>query len=95
MPTFREYFARRTADPAFARLYEEHCTVCRTTLLLIAEMHRRGMCAEDLAADTGCDPADIRDLELAERCSFAVVERLCGALHVEVPEECTRRNRDV
>jgi hypothetical protein len=95
MPTYREYFARKTADPEFRRLYEEHCTVCRTTLLLVAEMNRRGRCADDLGVETGCNPVEIRDLELAERCSFEVVERLCGVLQVEVPEECTRRKRNV
>jgi hypothetical protein len=95
MPTFREYFARKTADPEFRRLYEEHCTVCRTTLLLVAEMHRRGRSAEDLGVETGCSSEDIRDLELAERCSYDVVERLCRAFHVEVPEGCARRKRDV
>jgi DNA-binding Xre family transcriptional regulator len=94
MPTFREYFARKSADPEFARLYEQHCTVCRTTLLLVAEMHHRGMCAEDLGAEAGCDPLAIRDLERAERCSFEVVERLCRALDVEVPERCALRKRD-
>jgi hypothetical protein len=91
MPTYKDYFARKTADPEFRRLYEEHCTVCRTTLRLVAEMHRRGRCAEDLGVETGGDPVEIRDLELAERCSFEVVERLCGALGVEVPAECARR----
>jgi hypothetical protein len=95
MPTYKEYFARKTSDPEFARLYAEHCTVCRTTLLLVAEMHRRGKCAEDLGVETGCDPVEIRDLELAERCSFEVVERLCGALQVQMPEGCAKRKRDV
>ncbi len=95
MPTFREYFARKTADPEFRRLYDERCTVCRTTLLLVAAMHRRGTCAEDLGAETGCAPEGIRDLELAEHCSFEVVERLCRALRVDVPEECPRRKRNV
>jgi hypothetical protein len=95
MPTYKEYFARKTADPEFARRYAEHCTVCRTTVLLVAEMHRRGSCAEDLGGETGCDPVEIRDLELAEGCSFEVVERLCGALGIEAPAECARRKRSV
>jgi hypothetical protein len=95
MPTYKEYFALKTADPEFARLYAEHCTVCRTTLLLVAEMHRRGRCAEDLGVETGCDPVEIHDLELAERCSFEVVERLCGVLQVGVPAACPRRKGNV
>jgi DNA-binding Xre family transcriptional regulator len=95
MPTYRRYFERRMADPAFRRLYEEHCTVCRTTVLLVAEMHRRGRSAEDLAREVGCDAVEVRDLVQAERCTYELVERLCGALGIEAPAECARRERNV
>jgi hypothetical protein len=95
MSTFRNYFERRMADASFRRLYEEHCTVCRTTVLLVAEMHRRGMSVEYLAAKTGCPTAEIRDLVQADRCSFALVQRLCGVFGIEEPKECAQRGNNV
>jgi hypothetical protein len=54
-------------------------------------MDRRGMSAEDLAANVGCDAAEIRDLVQADRCSYALVQRLCVTLGIDPPTECTRR----
>jgi hypothetical protein len=94
VPTLKKYIQEQCADPVFRAKYEGFCEICPVTVALVARLHESGLMREEIAARSGVSPADLADLEEAERCSYAVVAKLSAWLGVPGPKKCGKMAAD-
>ena len=77
-------------EKAFKKEYDEKCNVCSTTVSLIKKYYELGVTKEELAHQINVSVKDLTDLEDANNCKFEVVEKLCIAFGLPIPQTCIK-----
>jgi cyanate lyase len=96
MWSFRAYLTDKCADPKFLQLYQDQCTICPKTVVIITTIRERGLSFEDVARRSGVALEHLELLESADRCSYDDVKQLSRFLGLADPGVCRKKsgNRD-
>jgi hypothetical protein len=96
MWSLRAYLKDKCAEQKFLELYQDQCTICPKTVLIISTIRERGLSHEKVARRSGVAFEHLELLESADRCSFDDVEKLSRFLGLPVPGGCRKKsgNRD-
>ena len=91
MWSFRAYLKAKCADPGFLDQYQEQCTICPKTVMIISVIKERGLSPEEVARQSGVAREHLDLLESADRCSFDDVQKLARCLNLSLPDECKKK----
>jgi hypothetical protein len=94
MWSFRAYLKAKCADPDFLDQYQEGCTICPNTVMIICAIKEQGLSNEDAARSAGVEPENLDLLETADRCSFEDVQKLGRFLNLPVSNVCRKTNKN-
>jgi len=90
MWSFRAYLKTRCGDPEFLDQYQEQCTICPNTVMIISAIRERKLSYEEVARSSGVEPGNLDLLETADHCSFDDVRKLGSYLNLPILSVCKK-----